>query len=718
MDEIAGFVEKIVFQNEETGYVVASLQVPRKKDPFTIVGLLPGIQVGETIRCKGSWKSHLTYGQQLEVSSFTTEAPTDVEGIKKYLGSGLVQGIGPAYAERIVAVFGKDTLTIIDNDPERLTEVPGIGKKRVEQIEKQWDEHKAIRNLMIQAQKYSISPTYAKKIFRAYGENGLQKLEENPFQLARDIVGIGFKIADKIAESMGIAKDATARIDAGIEYVFTELSGDGHVCYPAEEFIEKAGEILAVEKTYISARLSVLVAEGRLMKATYPSGKIFLWLKSLYLCETGITREVERLQNSHCSLREIDQEKAVAWAEKTLGISLATHQKKAIIRSLQEKAHIITGGPGTGKSTITKAILAISKKLSGNIILAAPTGRAAKRMQEITGEKAKTIHSLLAFDFAKKKFRKGKEDPLDCELIIIDEASMIDTYLMYSLLKAIPNKARVLFVGDVDQLPSVGPGNVLKDMIRSGKLPVTELTEIFRQAAGSKIITNAHRINKGQCPDLHNKADSDFFFMAAEEQNQVLDMTLDLVAVRLPKTYGLNPVSEIQVLTPMNRGLIGTANLNAALQKKLNPMHAPLVRGEKIFCEGDKVMQIRNNYTKEVYNGDIGIIKSIDFRDQELLVQMDDRDVIYTFLELDDLVLAYAVSVHKFQGSECPCVVMPVHTAHYKLLHRNLLYTAVTRGKKLVVLVGMQKALFIAVANNEVQCRYTGLFEALTGMLP
>ncbi|MBA3958686.1 MAG: ATP-dependent RecD-like DNA helicase [Parachlamydiaceae bacterium] len=721
MDTIFGHVERITFQNSENGYTIAQLQETNKKNLTCIVGMLPAIKPGESVRCFGSWKQHLIHGNQFEVSECRIEAPSDIVGIKKYLGSGLIKGIGPTYAKRIVEKFGVETLVVIDQYPERLTEIEGLGTKRIDMIKSCWSDQKSIRDVMIFLQSYSVTPAYAQKIFKAYGNQSIQKVKENPFGLARDIHGIGFKIADTIAQSLGIAKNAPQRIDAGIEYVLSELAGDGHVCYPVLKFIEEAEKILEAEKSIIEERIEVLRKEQRverfplLHKGTEGD---FIWIRSLFAAETGIARELMRLKKASSNLRSIDTEKALEWVQKTLNITLATNQQAAVAHTIVDKVHIITGGPGTGKSTITNAILTITAKLTDKIILAAPTGRAAKRMCEITKRQASTIHSLLEFDFKQARFKRNRENPLDCDLIIVDESSMIDTYLMYSLLKAIPSDARVVFVGDINQLPSVGPGNVLRDIIASRVVPVTMLNEIFRQAAGSRIVTNAHKINQGILPEIQNDPDSDFFFIYAETPDDVLQQITSLVTQRLPKKYKLDPFNEIQVLAPMKRGIVGIDNLNVVLQGMLNPSKESLFHMGRKFAVGDKVMQIRNNYQREVYNGDIGRVIEINQADQIVTVLMDDKPIIYEFSHLDELVLSYAVSIHKYQGSECPCVVIPVHTTHYMLLTRNLFYTGVTRGKKLVILVGTQRALQIAVSNDDVRQRYTGLKEALMSYRP
>lgn len=713
MEEIYGYIDSIVFAESEKGFTVAKLKEPKKKDPTWIVGIMPSVQPGETIRCRGGWKIHPEYGQQFEVKSFELQAPTDLLGIQKYLESGMIKGIGPVYAERIVKTFGLDTLDVIDKSPDRLLEVSGIGGKRVDRIKACWLEQRSIRDVMIFLRGHGVSPSYAQKIFKTYGDRSIEKVRSNPFQLAKEIHGIGFRTADSIAQGIGIPPDSPARIDAGIEHTLWELSNDGHVCYPLNELVPEVEAILQVPRESIEKRILALVENQDLVKENDT-----VWVKPLFLTEIGIARELARLSQSPCRIRSVQVDKAIHWVQQQLKIELAPEQKIAVGLGVQEKLLIVTGGPGTGKSTITKAILSITEKISSRIILAAPTGRAAKRMSEITGKKASTIHSLLEIDFATGKFKRNKDNPLSCDLIIVDEASMIDTQLMNHLLKAIPSEARAIFIGDIDQLPSVGPGNVLKDIIQSERVGVIQLKKIFRQAAGSMIITNAHRINQGEFPDLTYNPRGDFQFIEAEDPEEVVKIIVDLVAHRLPKSHRFHRFDDIQVLSPMKRGLIGSENLNTVLQQQLNPSPTPLFRMGRCFHVGDKVMQIRNNYEKEVYNGDVGKIIEIDLSEQTLKVVFDGKIVPYDFIEMDELVLAYAVSIHKYQGSECPCVIIPVHTSHFKLLFRNLLYTGLTRGKKRVVFVGTKKALAIAIRNEEVLKRHTGLKNALCQFLP
>jgi len=708
MEEIFGYIDSIVFAGEESGFTVARIKEPKKRDPTTIVGVLPGVQAGESIRCQGAWKLHPKHGEQFEVRSFESEAPSDLIGIQKYLESGMIKGIGPAYAERIVKKFGIETLDVIDNRPEKLLTVPGIGEKRIGQVIRCWEEQRHVREVMIFLRGHGVSPSFAQKIYRTYKDDSIKVMNENPYRIAQDIHGIGFKSADAIAQDLGIEKEAPQRIQSGVQHVLWELASDGHVCYPKEELSKVAEEMLEVEGPFVEEGISALKQQGVVIE---DEGKI--WIKPLFLSEVGIARELARLLETPCALRQVDTPKALEWVSEKLRIELAEQQKLGVEKAMEEKVFILTGGPGTGKSTITNAILRISEKLTKKVLLAAPTGRAAKRMSEITHRKAFTIHSLLEMDFTAGGFKKGKNNPLSCELLIVDEASMIDTYLMHSLLKAVPSTARVIFVGDIDQLPSVGPGNVLRDMIDSNAIPVVRLNEIFRQAKGSDIISNAHRINRGEFPYL--EGEKDFRFVEAETPEEVEQKIVNLLTKRLGR---FDLFSGVQILCPMKRGVIGTENLNQVIQNLLNPSDAPLIRMGRRFHRGDKVMQIRNNYDKGVFNGDVGLIQEIDLSDQGIKVLFDGKQVLYDFTELDELVLAYAVSIHKYQGSECPCVVIPVHTTHFKLLHRNLLYTGVTRGKKLVVVVGTKKAIAIAARTEEVQKRHTGLTHQIKGFIP
>jgi len=707
MEDILGYIERITYQNPTNGYTVAKLKQKGRKDLTCIVGFMPTVKPGETVRCMGSWKQHLIHGNQFEVEELNQEAPADVVGIEKYLGSGLIKGIGPVYAKKIVKKFKEDTLHIIDKYPDRLLEIPGLGPKKHQIIIDCWHEQRKVRDVMVFLQTHGVSPAYAQKIFRRYRDKSIELIQENPYRLAREVFGIGFKMADDIAQSMGIEKESSKRISSGIEYVFSQLANFGHTCYPYKEFLEKGQEILEVPQERVAEEMEALILAEEVKKI-----EPYVWSANLYQTEVGSAKLLKKLLDAPSILRSVDGEKAVEWVQKKLEFDLATQQECAVLMSLEKKVSIITGGPGTGKSTITKAILTISERLTNKVLLLAPTGRAAKRMQEITKKPAFTIHAKLEVNFKEGGFKRNQDNPLDADLIIIDEASMIDSQLMYSLLKAIAPHTRVIFVGDVHQLPSVGAGNVLKDLICSRKIPTTRLTEIFRQAQGSQIITNAHNINHGVFPDLTPTSDSDFFFISKDKPEDVLEAILTLVARRLPEKYGLHPTNDIQVLAPMRKGAVGIENLNTMLQQKLNSKAKSSINHHgRVFAEGDKVMQIRNNYQKEVYNGDIGRV--VETNESELTVQFDEKIVPYQYSELDEIVLAYAVSIHKFQGSECPCVVIPIHTCHFIMLHRNLLYTGVTRGKKLVILVGQKKALATAVHNEEPLLRHTGLRDAI-----
>ena len=720
MEQLSGLIESIVFSSEETGYTVAKLKGEHFKEQTTIVGTLPGLMPGETIHCKGVWKHHPKHGRQFMVASFDLTPPADVEGIQKYLESGLVKGIGPVYAKRIVEHFGVHTLKVIDTTPERLSEISGIGGKRIDFIAKCWDDQQSIRHIMIFLQSHNVPPSFAQKIYKTYGEKSIEKVQENPYALAKNIFRVGFKMADTLAQNLGIAKDSPKRIQAGLEHLLWELSSEGHVCYPKEKLALEAEKMLEIDRDAIIVEIEHLIDEGSVVGSKLPhdNGEIeSVWVKPLYLAETGIAREIERIFNSPCLIRDVLVDKALEWTEEKFYIRFAKEQKEAIAQSLEEKVQIITGGPGTGKSTITRAIIAILSKVTDKILLAAPTGRAAKRMTEITGKKAFTIHSLLEIDFQGGGFKRNRDNPLNVNLLIIDEASMIDTQLMYHLLKALPSEARIIFIGDIDQLPSVGPGTVLKDLITSSTLPVIRLNRIFRQGKGSRIVYNAHRINAGSFPYLENDPNSDFLFFEIESPQEILAKTLQLIEHDIPSRFAFNPIDDIQVLSPMKKGVIGTDNINHTLQQKLNPQSSPLHRMGRTFQCCDKVMQVRNNYDKKVFNGDVGRVTSIDMEMQTVTVTFDDKEVNYDFCDLDELMLAYAVSIHKYQGSECPCVIIPVHTSHFKLLFRNLLYTGITRGKKLVVILGTKRALAIAVKADNAHKRFTGLSTSLSQTL-
>ena len=721
--ELRGQVERITYTNEETGYTVARVRVRGQKDLVIVVGNLMAPTPGEILILKGLWTNHPTYGEQFKVVQYKKEVPATVYGIQKYLASGLIKGIGPIMAKRIVSRFGKDTLEVIENRIEELAQVEGIGKKRIEMIRRAWAEQKEIRDVMVFLQSHGVSSGYATKIFKQYGDQSIEVVKENPYRLATDIFGIGFVTADRIAQNLGFARDSELRAEAGILYVLNQLAEEGHVYYPYEELVRKCQEILQVERPIIVRALATVAAEGRIIIEDlnedieeFRINNKAVYLAKFHVSETGIARYLNKLLKAPKSIRKIDSEKALAWVQEKLSITLAPMQKQAIKCAAENKVIVITGGPGTGKTTIINAILKIFSVLDVRVLLAAPTGRAAKRMSEASSHEAKTIHRMLEYSLQKGGFQRNEENPLDCDVLIIDEASMIDTVLMYHLLKAVPSGATLILVGDVNQLPSVGPGNVLRDIIASGAVPVVQLSEIFRQAQHSLIIVNAHKINNGIMPSLKLPGPySDFYFIEQEDPEEVLKIIIELVAERIPRRFKLDPVDGIQVLTPMHKGTVGVARLNTELQESLNPGNSGLLRGSKGLRVKDKVMQIRNNYDKEVFNGDMGRVRSIDLENQVVTISFDNRDVDYDFTELDEISLAYAVSVHKAQGSEYPAVVIPVLTQHYALLQRNLIYTAVTRARGLVVMVGTKKALAVAIKNNKTERRYTYLRYRVNG---
>ncbi len=715
--DLQGQIERITYTNDENGYTIAKLNVYGQRDLVTIVGNLMAPVPGEVVKIKGEWTNHPKYGEQFKIVHYQTTVPATVYGIQKYLGSGLIKGIGREMAKRIVERFGKETLNVIEKETERLIEVEGIGIKRIEMIRQAWDEQKEIREVMLFLQSHGVSSGYATKIFKHYGDRSIQVVKQNPYRLATDIFGIGFVTADHIAEKLGFSKNSELRAEAGILYVLNQLSDDGHVYYPYDSLVEKCREILDVDRDAVVKAIGILALDSRIVIEDLNEDMVQIrennkavYLAKFHLSESSIAERLKSLIHSLKSIRKIETDKAIEWVQRQLSINLAEKQIDAVKCAVENKFMVITGGPGTGKTTIINAILKIFSKLRINIMLAAPTGRAAKRMSETTGYEAKTIHRMLEFSIQKGRFKKNDEHPLDCDLLIIDEASMIDTILMHHLLKAVPLTATFILVGDVNQLPSVGAGNVLRDIIASEAVPVVALNEIFRQAKQSRIIVNAHKINNGLIPSFKPSGpEDDFYFIEQADPEKVLKIILELVKDRIPGRYKLDPFNEIQVITPMHKGTVGSENLNIELQKTLNPGVDGVIRGSRTFRVKDKVMQIKNNYDKEVFNGDIGRIIRMDSESQELIISFDGRDVNYHFTELDEIVPAYAVSVHKSQGSEYPVVIMPVLTQHYVLLQRNLIYTAVTRGRKLVVMIGTKKALAIGIRNDKTEKRFTNL---------
>lgn len=798
MDVLRGVLERITYHNEETGYTVAKL-IPEVRSQanagqsgfgrnreVAIIGTMVGINVGESVELQGRWAIHAEYGRQFVVESMRTVLPATVAGIEKYLGSGLIRGVGPVTAKRIVKHFGVETLTIIEEAPDRLNEVPSVGRKRAQMITAAWQEQKAIKEVMLFLQSHSVSTGLATKIYKFYGDDAIGIVQQDPYRLARDIYGIGFLTADRIAQALGLAPDSPQRVAAGVAYALNQATEEGHVFLPTSELVKQASELLDVSREEIGLGVVRLWHEAQVKVAVQPGdvelapvvtpptddgipqliaehGQLYavatttqaqqvleeeraIYLTPFYYSEQGVANQLQRLiylgESAFLPFlhQRQDWEKIFAAAEQTTGLRLAPQQRMAIQAAITHRLTVLTGGPGTGKTTSIRTLLQICEQYRFRVVLAAPTGRAAKRLAETTGREAKTLHRLLEFKPAEgMSFQRNADNPLEGDLLIVDEASMLDLLLTNHLLKAIPPGMHLLLVGDVDQLPSVGAGNVLKDVIAAieernveieklkelgqplryqspHQAAVIRLQTIFRQAAGSFIITNAHRINEGSMPTVDNEQATDFFLFRTEEPERAAQLCVELVQSRIPKRFAI-PSQDIQVLSPMHRGVIGVGALNEALQAGLNPPAAQKAEkriGNRVYRLGDRVMQIRNNYDKDVYNGDMGAIHGIDVEMQKVTVVIDGRPVVYDFLELDELIHAYAVSVHKSQGSEFPAVVIPVLTSHYMMLQRNLLYTAVTRAKRLVVLVGQPKAIAMAVKNDKVTQRFTGLRERLT----
>lgn len=713
-ETLAGLVERVTFHNPENGFCVLRLKARGHRDLVTVVGHAAMISTGEWATASGDWTNDRTHGQQFRARFLKTSAPSSIEGIEKYLGSGMICGIGPVYAKRMVQMFGQDVFDVIEASPERLREIGGIGPMRAKKIASAWADQKVIREIMVFLHAHAVGTARAVRIFRTYGVDAVQVMSDNPYQLARDIRGIGFRTADVIAEKLGIAKTAMIRIRAGISYALAEAMGDGPCGLPTAELARLAETLLEAPRALIDTALALELAEG-VVTADTVGDTPCVFLSGLYHAERGVADRLRRLWSGALPWPEIDADKALPWIEGRTGLTLAVSQAEALRLALRSKVLVVTGGPGVGKTTLVNAILRILSAKGVRLLLCAPTGRAARRMTEATGLEAKTIHRLLEFDPKTFGFKRNEESPLECDLLVVDEASMVDVPLMQSLLKAVLDAAALLIVGDIDQLPSVGPGQVLADVIGSGAVPTVRLTEVFRQAAQSRIIVSAHRINQGRMPELARpEGETDFYFVPAADPDQAVRRIVELVQSRIPWRFGLNPIRDIQVLCPMNRGGVGARSLNVELQAALNPSGAVKVeRFGWTFALGDKVMQIENDYDKEVHNGDIGYVDAVNIEEGELTASFDGRAVTYGFGELDTLVPAYAATIHKSQGSEYPAVVIPVLTQHYAMLQRNLLYTGVTRGKRLVVLVGQPRAVAIAVKNVSGRRRWSKLAEWL-----
>lgn len=711
---LAGLVERVTFHNSDNGFCVLRAKARGHHDLVTVIGHAAMISAGEWITASGEWVNDHTHGQQFKARFMRTSAPTSIDGIEKYLGSGMIRGIGPVYAKKMVQAFGEKVFDIIEAEPERLREVTGIGAFRAKRITDAWAEQKIIREIMVFLHSNGVGTARAVRIYKTYGSDAVQVMTENPYRLARDIRGIGFKTADAIAIKLGIEKTAMIRVRAGISYALTEAMDDGHCGLPTAELVPLAVELLEISKELVQTALDLELSEGTVIAASVGETPC-VFLGGLYRAEQVIAERLMTLACGKLPWQFVDADKALPWVEQKTGLSLAESQVAAIRLALVSKVLVITGGPGVGKTTIVNSILRILSAKGVNLLLCAPTGRAAKRMTEATGFEAKTVHRLLEVDPKAGGFKRNAENQLECDLLIIDETSMVDVMLMQALMKAAPDNAALLIVGDIDQLPSVGPGQVLADVISSGAVAVVRLTEVFRQAAQSRIITSAHKINQGSIPDLTKpEGDSDFYFVQADDPETAVQRIIELVKTRIPQRFGLDPIRDVQVLCPMNRGGVGARSLNVELQKALNPGGERKVeRFGWTFSPGDKVMQIENDYDKEVYNGDVGYIDDVDPDTSELTASFDGRAVVYGFGELDTLVPAYAATIHKSQGSEYLAIVIPVLTQHYTMLQRNLLYTGVTRGKRLVVLVGQKKAVAIAVKNVSGRRRWSKLNEWL-----
>jgi exodeoxyribonuclease V alpha subunit len=713
-EPLSGLVERVTFHSPETGFCVLRVKVRGHRELVTVLGSAASIQPGEFIQASGRWDNHREHGIQFKTSFLKVMPPSSLDGIEKYLGSGMIKGIGPHFAKKLVKAFGEEVFDVIESSPERLRKLDGIGPKRVERITSGWADQKAIREIMVFLQSHGVGTSRAVRIYKTYGADAIPLVSENPYRLARDIKGIGFLTADQIAEKLGIEKTAMIRARAGISYTLTEAVSEGHCGLPEDDLMPMAEQLLEIPTDILRDALQQELQEKTVVADTIGERRC-IFLGHLWQAEKVVAERLKALAAGPPSWPEIDTKKAISWVEQKLGVTLAQSQRDAVKTAVSSKVMVITGGPGVGKTTLVNAILRILVVKGVSVALAAPTGRAAKRLSESTGKEAKTIHRLLEVDPKHGGFKRDLDNPLECDLLVVDETSMVDVSLMASLVKALPNSAALMVVGDVDQLPSVGPGRVLADIIDSTAVPVARLTEIFRQAAESQIITNAHRVNAGHMPNLDatKSGTSDFYFVEAHDPDDGVSKIIEIVKNRLPNRFGFDPITDVQVLCPMNRGGLGARALNVELQKALNP---PV---DEIFIErfgftyriGDKVMQTDNDYDKEVFNGDVGYVRRIDPDSQELVIEFDGRPVEYQFGELDQVALAYAVSIHKSQGSEYPAVVIPMMMQHYMMLRRNLLYTGITRGRKLVVLVGQKKAVGMAVKGKVETRRLSKLAE-------
>ncbi len=710
---LAGQVERVTFHSEESGFAVLRVRVRGRREAVTVVGHAAAVSAGEEVRASGIWTSDPKHGPQFRAETLTTVAPTSAEGIERFLASGLVRGVGPHFARRLVEAFGTGVFEVIEAAPKRLLEVPGVGPLRAERIVASWAEQRAVREIMLFLHAHGVGTSRAVRIYRTYGADAISVVSEDPYRLARDVRGVGFVTADALARKLGIPEDAMVRVRAGLSHVLATALDEGHCGLPRETLIPRAVELLGRPEAQVAEALELELAEKRLVPEE-TGGRPCVFLPALHAAERGVAARLATLAAGTPPWKQIDPEEAIPWVEARTGVSLSASQRKAVAIFLRSKVLVLTGGPGVGKTTLVDALLRIVLDASLRIALAAPTGRAAKRLSESTRSEAKTIHRLLEVDPSTGRFRRGRDNPLEADLVVVDEVSMVDVLLARALLEAIPDGAALLLVGDSDQLPSVGPGQVLRDLLSSGALPSVRLTEVFRQAAESRIVVGAHRVREGHLPDLTNPPGTDLFFFDAKEPEDAARRVVEVVSERIPRRFGLDPRRDVQVLVPVHRGPLGARALNEALGKALNPDGAPRVsRFGQELAPGDRVMQVENDYDREVYNGDLGLVTSVDSGEGELRVAFDGREVAYAFDELDVLQLAWATTIHKSQGSEYPAVVIPLAMTHYAMLERNLLYTAMTRGRKLVVLVGDRRAIAVAARRSSAGSRVTRLAELL-----
>jgi exodeoxyribonuclease V alpha subunit len=714
MDKLDGQIERVVFRNEENGFCVLRVKVRGQKELITVTGTTPTINAGEWMAADGEWLMDPRHGRQFKAERMRMSQPDTLEGIEKYLASGMVKGIGKEYAKRLVQTFGRDVFDIIENASGKLLKVEGIGRQRKDNIKKAWDEQKNVRRIMSFLFSHGISTTRAFRIHKVYGDKAIELVQRDPYCLTRDIRGIGFVIADQIAMKLGIAHDSDLRARAGLEYILGELTAGGHCAYVRNDLLSRTAELLEMDLSIVERALEYSIENERLILRTDRQGRDLVYMPKLYFAEIELAKKLQELSHGRHPSPDIDVEKALAWVQQKTGIALANAQKTALKTAVESKVMVITGGPGVGKTTLVNSVLMILRAKKMRVALCAPTGRAAKRMAETTGMEATTIHRLLQFNPGTGGFVHRKDNPLECDVLIVDESSMIDVVLASQLMEAVPRHAAVVIVGDSDQLPSVGPGRVLQDIIQSNTIPVGHLNEVFRQAATSHIITNAHRINQGQMPEFPKDGEtSDCYFIEAEEPEKALRLVGKMIKESIPRKFHFDPKNDVQILTPMQKGELGARNLNQTMQQLLNPSGDEVERFGMIYRVGDKVMQTENDYDKEVYNGDIGRILRVDQEATELTVDYDGRKVVYDFRELDELTLSYAITIHKSQGSEYPCVVIPMHTQHFVLLQRSLFYTALTRAKKLVIIIGTKKAANLAVTRSESRERITTLSDRL-----